>query len=779
LIDKPQSALEPADERAHGTVVPTPPIDLDFVVGEASSAAGGMAAVASSFRHALRAAGPLRTAQTFLSVNQLNGFDCPSCAWADPEEHRSMVEFCENGAKAIADAATTRRIGAEFFATHSVGDLSGASDQWLNDAGRLVEPLVLAPGAAHYEPIAWSAAFELIADELRTLADPNEAAFYTSGKASNEAAFLYQLFARMFGTNNLPDCSNLCHESSGAAIKASLGVGKATVTQHDLEQAGCILVVGQNPGTNHPRMLTSLQTAKRRGATIIAINPLPEVGLMRFKHPQDVAGLLGPGTALCDHFLQVRINGDAALFKGILKAFFAREAAAPGAAFDEQFIREHTSGFAEFAASIATVDWAVIEAQSGIGRERIEQIAAIIAGSRSVVACWAMGLTQHKNGVAAIRELINVLLAGGNIGRPGAGVLPVRGHSNVQGDRTMGIFERIDDAFLDRLGAEFGFEPPRAHGYDVVKTVRAMADGRIGVFVSLGGNFLGATPDTELVARALRSTKLSVCISTKLNRGHLVTGRTALILPCLTRLERDVQESGEQFVTVENTVSIVSRSRGRLEPASIALKSEPAIVAGIAAATLRGRHALDWEPFVRDYDLIRDRIARIVPGFGAFNARIRSDEPFYAPVPAKARVFDTPTRKAQWSIAPLPEEDLAPGHYVMMTIRTHDQFNTVIYGPDDRYRGIFGGRRVILMNREDMEHAGLSERQLVDITSHFNGQQRVVRRFAVVPYDIPRRSTATYYPETNPLVPLESTAEISNTPTSKYVVITLTPSAAA
>jgi molybdopterin-dependent oxidoreductase alpha subunit len=509
------------------------------------------------------------------------------------------------------------------------------------------------------------------------------------------------------------------------------------------------------------------------------VNPLPEVGLMRFKHPQQASGLLGPGTKLTDHFLQVRINGDAALFKGILKALFARETAAPNTVIAWDFVREHTSGFDALAADIAAADWTRIESQSGIDRTRIEEIAGVIAGAKSVIACWAMGLTQQKNSVAVIRELINVLLLGGNVGRPGAGVLPVRGHSNVQGDRTMGVWERMDDAFLDRLGDEFDFAPPRAHGYDVVDTIKAMAAGRVGVFISLGGNFLSATPDTELVGRGLRATKLSVCISTKLNRGHLVTGASALILPCLTRIEADVQASGPQFVTVENTVNVVSRSRGQLKAAAPSLKSEPAIVAGIASATLRGRHPLDWNALIADYDRIRDHVSRVVPGFADFNARVRSDDIFYAPVAAKGRIFNTPTGKAQFAVNALPVADLQPGQYAMMTIRTHDQFNTVIYGSDDRYRGIFGGRRVIFMNPDDIRAAGLTERQLVDITSHFRGEVRTVRQFAVVPYDIPSGSTATYYPETNPLVPLESTADISNTPTSKYVVITLRPSEAA
>jgi molybdopterin-dependent oxidoreductase alpha subunit len=568
----------------------------------------------------------------------------------------------------------------------------------------------------------------------------------------------------------------MCHESSGAAIKETLGVGKATITLHDLENTDCILVVGQNPGTNHPRMLTSLQTAKRNGATIIAINPLREVGLVRFKHPQEAAGLVGNGTKLADHFLQVRINGDAALFKGIIKSLLAREESA-GGIVDWAFIAEHTSGFEAFRDDIRLGDWAELEEQSGIDRERIEEIATVIAGSHRVVACWAMGITQQKNSVAVIRELINLLLLGGNVGRAGAGVLPVRGHSNVQGDRTMGIGAKMSAAFLDRLGDEFGFTPPREDGYNVVEAISAMVARRVGVFVSLGGNFLSATPDTHAVAQGLHNTKLTVCISTKLNRGHLVTGRTALLLPCLTRTERDVQASGEQFVTVENTISVISRSRGDLPPASASLLSEHAIIAGLAAATLHERHPFAWDGLVANYDRIRDHIARVIPGFENFNERVRSEQIFYLPINPKERIFDTPTGKAQFSVNALPDVQLTPGEYIMMTMRSHDQFNTVIYGLDDRFRGIAGGRRVIFMNADDIREAGLVARQLVDITSHFDGEQRTVEQFAVIPYDIPRRSTATYYPETNPLVPLGSVSDISGGPTSKFIVITLQPSA--
>jgi molybdopterin-dependent oxidoreductase alpha subunit len=575
----------------------------------------------------------------------------------------------------------------------------------------------------------------------------------------------------------MPDCSNMCHESSGSALGETLGVGKSTVTLSDLENADCIIVMGQNPGTNHPRMLSSLQKAKRNGATMISINPLREVGLINFRQPQEPLGLLGVGTKLSDHFLQVRINGDLALLKGFAKALLEREDRNPGSVLDHGFIETYTEGFDAYAAGVRATSWDEIVESSGISVDRIREIAEILAKAKGLVVCWAMGLTQHKNSVPTIRELVNLTMLRGNIGRPGAGLLCVRGHSNVQGDRTMGIFERMDDPFLDRLGAEFDFSPPRKHGYDTVAAIQAMIAGKVKAFISLGGNFLSATPDTHRVAEGLSNTNLTVSIATKLNRGHLVTGRTALILPCLTRTEKDEQASGLQFGTVENTVSEVSTSRGLLPPASPNVRSEPAIVAGIAAATLRGKHALDWSALVANYDRIREHASRVVAGFEKFNERVRSSAPFYAPVGPKERVFPTETGRANFTVNPVTMLRIEPDQYIMMTIRTHDQFNTVVYGLDDRYRGIFGGRRVIFLNRDDITDAGLREGELVDITSHFKGERRTVEQFRIVGYDIPRGCAATYYPETNPLVPLESKADISGTPTSKSVIISLSRSA--
>jgi molybdopterin-dependent oxidoreductase alpha subunit len=734
--------------------------------------ATGIPAILHSLAYGLSEMGPLRMTRAWLAVNQKSGFDCPSCAWADPDGNRHPLEFCENGAKAMADEATTSRITPEFFARYSISELSEKSDYWLNRQGRLSCPMILRPGETHYKPISWDDAFRSIAKELNRLGSPDEAVFYTSGKATNEAAFLYQLFARVYGTNNLPDCSNMCHESSGWALNQTLGVGKSTVTLSDLEHADLIFSIGQNPGTNHPRMLTSLLAAKRNGATIIDINPLPEVGLLRFKHPQEPLRLIGAGTRLSDRLLQVRINGDVALLKGIIKAVIDAEDRSPGAVLDWDFIRDHTSGFEDFLQHIRTVEWRQIEEQSGIAREQITEVGEIAAKARGIVICWAMGLTQHRNAVENIRELVNLLLLRGNIGRANAGVLCVRGHSNVQGDRTMGVWEQMDQGFLNRLGSEFNFDPPRRNGYDTVEVICAMDAGRVKAFISLGGNFLSATPDTDVVARGLSKCSLTAFIATKLNRNHLVTGATSVILPCLGRTEVDVQASGPQITTVEDTLGVVSSSRGVLKPVSPHLRSEVAIIAGIAAATVSGKSDVSWMNFL-DYDQIRDRASKVVAGFENFNQRVRAPNGFYAPVPAKERRFLTATGKANFTVNPLRPIHLAADQYLMMTVRSHDQFNTTIYGLDDRYRGIHGGRRVIFMNRDDIAEAGLKDRQLVNLTSHFQGERRRVRDFSVIPYDIPRRCTATYYPETNPLVALGSVAEVSNTPASKSIVITI------
>ncbi|HWN11436.1 MAG TPA: FdhF/YdeP family oxidoreductase [Pyrinomonadaceae bacterium] len=741
-----------------------------------SKSAGGIPSIVATAKTVWAEMGVVRGVRTLLKLNQKEGFDCPGCAWPEPDAERSHAEFCENGAKHVADEATTKRLTPEFFREWSVADLSLQSDHWLGKQGRLTHPMILRRGATHYEAISWEEAFALIARELNSLDHPDEAIFYTSGRTSNEAAFLYQLFVRQFGTNNLPDCSNMCHESSGSALGETIGAGKGTVTLEDFNLATAIFVIGQNPGTNHPRMLSALERAKKNGCKLVHINPLPEVGMTQFKHPQDVLGLLGGGTALSDLFLQVRINGDVALLKGIMKAVLAAEERSPGSVLDQEFIRDYTAGFDEFVAALRIADWDEIVTQSGISKVEIEEAASIFIESERSIFCWAMGLTQHKNAVANIQEIVNLMLLRGQLGKPGAGLCPVRGHSNVQGDRTMGIWERPPDAFLKSLGREFGFEPPFNHGYDTVNAIQAMHARKASVFFALGGNFLSATPDTEFTADALRRCSLTVQVSTKLNRAHLVTGAQALILPCLGRTEIDIQAAGPQFVTTENSMAVVQASRGSLRPASEHLLSEPAIVARLATATLGDRTNINWLELVADYDLIRNHISRVVSGFENYNTRLRVPGGFHLPSAPRERVFKTSDGRAKFTVHSLPRHDLKPDQYLMMTIRTHDQFNTSIYGLDDRYRGIYNGRRVIFLNREDMADAGLEKGELVDLFSHFEGEERVARRFTVVPYSIPRRSTATYFPETNVLVSVRSVADKSNTPVSKSVVISIRPS---
>jgi molybdopterin-dependent oxidoreductase alpha subunit len=754
-----------------------PPVEIEGLeIKQASSVAGGIPAIIQTAKHAWREMGARRSLKTLLAVNQKDGFDCPGCAWPEPDNERSHAEFCENGAKAVAEEATLKRVTPEFFKEWSVAELSKKSDFWLGKQGRLTHPMLLRRGREHYEPVSWDEAFALVAAELNALASPDEAIFYTSGRASNEAAFLYQLFVRQFGTNNLPDCSNMCHESSGSALTETIGVGKGTVTLEDFNLAEAIFIIGQNPGTNHPRMLTALQKAKRNGCKIVHINPLPETGTTRFKHPQEIFRMLGKGTQLADLFLQLRINGDVPLLKGIMKEMLEEEQRRPGEVLDHEFIREQTEGFESFVQALKQVSWDEIVEQSGIAREQIREAARIMIASKRTICCWAMGLTQHKNAVANIQEIVNLLLLRGQIGKPGAGACPVRGHSNVQGDRTMGIWERPTETFLDSLSKEFEFEPPREFGFDTVEAIKAMHAGQGKVFFALGGNFLSATPDTEYTAEALRHCRLTVQVSTKLNRAHLITGEQALILPCLGRTEIDTQATGPQFVSSENSMGVVQSSRGSLEPASPELLSETMIVARLAAATLGKRSKVDWLALAGDYDLIRSSIERVIPGFEDYNRRVREPGGFYLPNGARERRFKTATGRALFTVHPLPRHELEPGQFLMMTIRSHDQFNTTIYGLDDRYRGIHNGRRVVLLNPEDILEAGLTQGQVVDLVSHFEQEERMARRFVVVPYSIPRRCAATYFPEANVLVPIGSVAEKSNTPASKSVRISLRPS---
>jgi len=755
-----------------GRAMPDSPEDIHVKGRETSSV--GVPAVRHAVQIAVAEMGVVRGTRTLLAMNQTDGFDCPGCAWPDPSPgSRSHAEFCENGAKAAAWEATRERVGREFFSSNSVTELLGQDDHSLEHHGRLTEPMYLAPGSDHYTPISWDGAFELVADRLRSLPDPNRAAFYTSGRASNEAAFAFQLFARRFGTNNLPDCSNMCHESSGAALSETIGVGKGTVSLDDItDHAELIVVVGQNPGTNHPRMLSALEKAKRRGARIVTVNPLPEAGLVRFKNPQTVRGLVGGGTKLTDRYLAVRVNGDLALFAGVNKALLTLEDAAPGTIFDRPFIETYCDGFDAACDAWRALDWPTLEAQSGLSRSQIEELALEAVDAQSVVVTWAMGLTQHRNAVATIREIVNFLLLRGNIGRPGAGPSPIRGHSNVQGDRTMGIWEKMPDAFLDRLGGEFGFEPPRVHGYDTVETIRAMRDGDIDVFFALGGNFVAATPDSEVTQEAMKNCALTVHVATKLNRSHLHHGAEALLLPCLSRSERDVQSSGEQFLTVEDSMSMVHATRGRLQPGSEHLRSEVAIITGIGQKLFGDD--IDWRAMEGDYAVIRRHIEHVIPGFEDFERRAQEPGGFTLPRgPRDSRTFDTATGKARFSVNPPDAISVPDGHLLLQTMRSHDQFNTTVYGLDDRYRGIKGGRKVIFVNPDDLADRGLSDGDLVDIVSVWTDGERYARRFKTVAYPTPKGCAAAYFPEANVLVPLDSTAVGSNTPASKSVVIRL------
>jgi len=744
----------------------TPADVLKLKFSKPKKSAAGIPAAISSMRHGVKKMGIVKTVKTLTMVNQQQGFDCPGCAWPDPE-HRTSFEFCENGAKAVADEAMRANVTPEFFSKHSIESLAERSDYWLNKQGRISHPVILKPGSNHYERISWDDAFSTIGTAIKELDSPDRAVFYTSGRTSNEAAFLYQAYVRALGTNNMPDCSNMCHESSGKGLGKTIGIGKGTVTLEDFNHANVILVIGQNPGTNHPRMLTALRDAKHKGATIIHINPLPESGLQRFKHPQDYMKLNLKTTQLSDHHLQVKIGGDAALFKGFIKVHLEQ------GGLDRVFIQSTTDGFEEMADMARQTPWKTIVRDSGIDKTTIEEIGNILSSSQGTIACWAMGLTQQPNGVAVIQEVVNLLLMGGHIGKPGAGLCPVRGHSNVQGDRTVGIWEAPTDAFLDRMEEGLGFKMPRRHGYDVVNAIRAMRDEKVGVFFCMGGNFLSATPDTKATAEGLRNVGLTVQVSTKLNRSHLVTGETALILPCLGRTELDVQAKGKQFVTVENSMGIVHRSTGSLAPASPVLLSEPAIVARLAEASLN-EAPLDWSGLVEDYDAIRDLMEQSLHGFEGYNSRVRKENGFALPNPPRdSRSFTTSNNKAHFTTNELPDVDIGINRYVMMTIRSHDQYNTTIYDLHDRYRGIHGNRRVVMMNAHDMAERGWKNRQVVDLTSHFKDETRMSAGWQLVAYDIPRGNIATYFPESNSLVPLDSTAADSNTPTSKWIIVSI------
>ncbi|MEP7076573.1 MAG: FdhF/YdeP family oxidoreductase [Acidobacteriota bacterium] len=758
----------------------------DLHVTKPLKIAAGLRAITETMKQGFGKMGVVRGTRALLTLNQKGGIDCQSCAWPDPDKDRTIAEFCESGAKALADEATTKKIGAEFFAKYNIAELFEKEDQWLNAQGRLTEPLILRKGATHYTPISWEEAFALIAGELNALDSPDEAIFYTSGRTSNEAAFLYQLFVRQFGTNNLPDCSNMCHESSGTALTESIGLGKATVRLSDFEKTDLVIVIGQNPGTNAPRMMSSLEDAKRAGAKMLAINPLPEAGLLNFVNPNPqhyrnplmfpISVLTDhPNTHLADLHLPLRIGGDMAVLKGMMKVMHERELASPGSVFDQKFVDEQTEGFEKFLAVLEATPWEDILSESGLALEQIVQAAEMFINAKRVITCWAMGLTQHKHAVATIQDLVNLHLLRGQIGKEGAGVCPVRGHSNVQGDRTMGIWEKVKDDFFEPLEKEFNFKAPRKEGFSTIKSIAAMSDGRAKIFFAMGGNFLSATPDTDVVFDALKKCRLTVQVITKLNRTALATGDQSLILPCLGRSEIDVQTSGEQFVSTESTMLNVQMSKGILKPASEDLRSEPWIIAQLAKATLGERSTVDWDKMAANYDNIRDSISRVVGGCEDYNKRVRGPRGFYLKNPPHEGVFPTKTKKAQFITAKLEKLELQEGQLLLTTIRSHNQFNTTIYDLSDRYRGIRGERRVVFLNPEDIKRLKLKTGQVVNLTSHFKDEERHVYRFIVVPYPIPKACAAAYFPEANPLVPLGSFADKSETPTSKSLVISIQP----
>lgn len=742
--------------------------------------AAGLTALHVTWKHARAQTGAFRALRVLTQANQATGFDCPGCAWPDPEE-RSTFEFCENGAKAILDEATTKRVGPAFFAEHSIDALFEKEESWLNAQGRLIAPMVREAGASHYRPTSYEAAYELIADELAALPSPDAAAFYTSGRTSNEAAFLYQLLARAFGTNNLPDCSNLCHESSGVALKETLGIGKGTVRLSDFKEADLILVIGQNPGTNHPRMLSALREAKLGGTSIVSINPLVEQGLVRFSHPQEIEDLLGDGVSLADEFVRVRINGDQALFRGLCKYLVTRGEDS----LDMPFIREFTTGFDAFRTIALGTSWSEIEVQSGVSRQQIEALGRRVEKSKSILCSWAMGLTQHENAVVTIQEVTNFLLLRGNMGRPGAGACPVRGHSNVQGDRSMGIVPELPFEFARNMEHRFGIRVPEGRGLDTVGTITSLGSKSVRALICLGGNFLSASPDTHVTEQALRGARLTVHVSTKLNKSHFAPGEIALILPCLGRSERE--DEADRFVSVENSMGIVHSSRGNLPPADPGLRSEPRIVAQLAQAILARKSgsegsnpALPFDTWAKDYDAIREVIGEVVPGFENYNERVRAPLGFELENGPRERKFNTPSQKAVFISAPLRTVVAQPGELILMTIRSHDQFNTTVYSNEDRYRGIKGSRKVLLVSPDDLKERGLRAGQALRITSLLGGEEpgspeqtRTLDGFLAHPYDLPRGTAAAYFPEANPLIFLTSFAERSFTPTSKSVRITI------
>lgn len=745
----------------------------DLQIHPPKRAAAGVKAVTVALERGYAQAGVTRTVRSMLRVNQHDGFDCPGCAW--PESitgRRSPAEFCENGAKAIAEESTTRTVGAGFWAEHPIAELEGKTEYWLGSQGRIAEPVVIRPGDTHYSPISWTDAFALIGEHINATT-PDKCVFYTSGRTANETAFMYQLFARSLGTNNLPDCSNMCHESSGSALNPTIGIGKGTVSLEDIHHSELVLVVGQNPGTNHPRMLSALRDCKNNGGKVVAVNPLPEAGLLNFKDPQSLNGVIGGGTTIADEFLQIKVGGDLALFQALGHLLLEEEKRNPGTVVDHSFIESQTEGFDAYREARSVLDWAETERATGLSRAEITKVAGMMAASKATVICWALGLTQQPHSVDTLREIINLLLLQGNFGKRGAGACPVRGHSNVQGDRTMGIWEKPKESFLAALDQEFGFHMPRDHGYDSVETQHALEKGDVDVFVSMGGNFAAAGSDTAALEEGLKRAGLTVHISTKPNRAHIVHGRTSLILPTLGRTDRDDKHpKGKQFLSVEDSMSVIHKTQGRLEPVSEHLLSEPVIVARMAQATFGDDHSVDWRAMAEDYDVIRDHISRVIPGFEDFNARVRTKNGFVLPNPPRdTRTFATDIGKGRFSVRPLEYLEAPEGHLILQTVRSHDQYNTTFYGLDDRYRGVSDGRRVVLVHPDDLTELGFKDRDLVDVISTFAGTERRADKFRLIGYPTARGCAAAYFPEANALVHRELVARESNTPGYKAMTV--------
>ena len=751
----------------------------DLKVSDPKTWAAGVPGVMAALSDVFAEAGVGRGMKALFKMNQKGGFDCSSCAWPDEDGDRSPVAaYCENGAKALAEEATKKKLTANFFAQHSVSDLAGLTDMEIGKKGRIAFPVFLAKGSTHFQPISWEEAYKKIAVKLNDLDSPDRAAFYTSGRLSNEASFMYQLFVREYGTNNMPDCSNMCHESSGVALLETIGIGKGSVTLEDFNDTEVILLMGINPATNMPRMLDNLQKAKKNGAKIIAINPLKEAGLLAFNNPQQVKGIVDStinkgATKMADLFLQVKINGDMAALQAIEKLLFEAEANAPGTVLDQDFINRHTVGLDGLKAHLAEQSLETLAEAAGLPAEKLREAAELLQSKKKIMVCWAMGITQQRNGVDTIKEIINLILLKGALGKSGAGLCPVRGHSNVQGNRTMMIWEKPPAWYLDKLKEVFGFEPPREHGVDVVDCIKAMHEGKISVFFAMGGNFLSATPDTTYTAEAMRRLQLTVSVSTKLNRTHLVHGEEALILPTLSRSDKDVVDGVDQFVSCENSMGVVQQSKGILKPISKDLRSENQIICAIAKETLKDHTKIDWDKYAGSYDAVRDLIALFIPGFEDYNKKVRHPGGFYLPNGPRAGKFSSQEfgDKMPFTISRVPQLNLQPDEYRMASVRSHDQFNTTIYGLSDRYRGVQGERRVIFMNLQDIQEGGFEPGEKVDLFNYYEGVERVARLFLIVAYDIPRRCTVTYYPETNVLVPIGSVAEKSNTPTSKLVII--------